>query len=418
MTDTHKLDRKSIAYIYKIISSLQLYCYYTKSWPTQVHKPKNASESVSRRLSRWLKETGYTSDKEHFKYKDLVMPDNTSVLSILDNLYSKYYVPPKTTEDHIKDLTSDIVMYCENYNAWPKLIKNPKNPREELSNRLASWLAKSHYLSASDFKYSSVIYTADITVKEALDYFYLYFGYHPNVTNKFDYFSHLKSAYSSSISKMLDLIISLGHASNIDIYNENLNNIAEIIDQEHLNITISEILFILSQPPTDQVLFYKREIMLNPDSKLVKLYTLLLRYTLVTINAKKETFDIIKPSCETPKPVQKEQPLKSSLNLSEVPAKVYELYEKIILAINTSDYLMLLELENKINNLFLELNLPICFGTIYMHLILPSEKQSRVLYEMYIKYSLANNNHMACLYRLLYEYRINNSSLDEIFVKH
>lgn len=275
--------RNTKSYIITKIAEFKNYCETYKSWPTQVHYPKTETERLSRKHCKWLKNINYNYETQDFKYHDLIMPDNRPAIAHMNELYEKYYKPHKFSSEHIIQTVHEIIDFCNQYQKFPRQIRQPANDAEELSCRLANWLQKSNYFIVGEFKYSNQMYDETKTIKEVLDFYFYMFGAKTR-EQKQVYYQTLKEKNSSNIALELAVyLIKLNQSLTTDLekYNFYLDKTLSIIEEYHLNIDIKKLLIILGKNPLEQINFLSMEhskALISGQTDLAYIYQILINY--------------------------------------------------------------------------------------------------------------------------------------------
>lgn len=236
-------DSKRLDYILSRIKSIQKYCEEYQEWPKQMHHPATEKEFKSDNYARWLKSSNYKSKEAEFKYATLKDSKGCLIITILDDLYAKYYVPLVGTEENIIAITNDIISYCITYNEWPTSVKSPQSKKDELANRLTGWLHKSHFYYPERFKYAHINYRENLKVQGLLELYYVSYGSSVRLRQD-SYYTKLKPRIKDDIIFLLyNCIIKLFHTitTSYESYLLYLEKIKNMISTYNINITIEEI---------------------------------------------------------------------------------------------------------------------------------------------------------------------------------
>ncbi len=159
--------------VIKIVKEIINYCETYKKWPSVIkknHKKPTELEIYSDRLYDWISRTGFTRNKNDFKYADILV-DGKSVREILNDLQNRYSYINRTIIANIEKIRH----YCETYKEWPKMYLKPKNKKEELSKFCYTWLNRNFYFKGDEFIYKDFLINGK-TAKELLDELYNEYG--------------------------------------------------------------------------------------------------------------------------------------------------------------------------------------------------------------------------------------------------
>ena len=142
----------------KRMRELEAYCIKYNEWPRDYRNKTSEKEKIARSLNVWLVSHHYHFGKNSFDYGDVILWDNSTTNIKLDELYLKYSNNINRSLVYAKQMMEETILYAKEYGEWPSAKPNVDLLKDSKSKKLYSWLVRNNYFSLNEnFKWGNLV---------------------------------------------------------------------------------------------------------------------------------------------------------------------------------------------------------------------------------------------------------------------